>query len=282
MTVSAPAKLNLSLRILGKREDGFHELETLMVPLPGLADDLEIEPAEAFRLEVEGAEVGPHEDNLVTRAVRLYEQRSGRSCPYRVTLRKRIPAGAGLGGGSSDAGATLRALDEIGGISLEPAVLEAMAAELGSDVPFFLQDGACWCRGRGERLDLAAVEPFEVLLLKPAFGVETADAYRRWDGSRELAGVRYEPQRVNGLDLVNDLERPVFEKFLFLAEVKTWLREQFEVRAALMSGSGATVFAVLHEGATAAGLAERARTELDPILWWWAGRTGGRSFKLEG
>jgi 4-diphosphocytidyl-2-C-methyl-D-erythritol kinase len=110
------------------------------------------------------------------------------------------------------------------------------------------------------------------LLLKPAFGVATADAYGRWAKSKELPGVRYEAQAVNGFELVNDLERPVFEKYLFLAELKTWLGEQFEVRAALLSGSGATVFAVVHDGAAAPRLAARARRELDPGLWWWAGK----------
>jgi len=272
MTISAPAKLNLSLRIHGKREDGFHELETLMVPVSGLADELRFEPAEAYSLEVVGAQVGPEEDNLVTRAVRLFEQRSGRSCPYRVRLEKRIPAGAGLGGGSSDAAATLRALNDFGSISLEHSELEAMAAELGSDIPFFLRAGPCWCRGRGEVLEEAEAGAHEVLLLKPGFGVETADAYKRWNDARELPGVRYEAQDLNGLELVNDLERPVFEKFLFLAELKVWLRNQFEVRAALMSGSGATVLAVMHDAESALRVAERARRELDPTLWWWAGR----------
>ncbi len=275
MTITAPAKLNLTLRIHGKREDGFHELETLMAPLPGLADVLYLEAAESYSLEVIGAEVGPVEDNLVTRAVRLFEERSGRCCSYRVRLEKRIPAGAGLGGGSSDAAAALGALNEAGGVSLEFSELEAMAAELGSDVPFFLREGACWCRGRGEILEPAEVEAHEVLLLKPGFGVQTADAYGRWSGSRELPGVRYEPQRVGGIDLVNDLERPVFEKFPFLAEVKSWLLEQFEVRAALMSGSGATVFAILHGSDAATRLAERAQRQLDPKLWWWAGTVGG-------
>lgn len=275
MTIEAPAKLNLTLRVLGKREDGFHELDTLMVRLPGLADELEFEPAGEFSLEVQGAEVGPVEANLVTRAVRLYEQRTGRVCSYRVTLRKRIPAGAGLGGGSSDAAATLRVLDEMGGVSLPAEELSGLAAELGSDVPFFLREGPCRAAGRGELLERVEAPGLEVMLLKPAFGVGTPDAYGRWSDSRELPGVRYSAQHVGGLDLVNDLERPVFEKFLFLAELKQWLLGQFEVQAALMSGSGATVFAVLHDAGAAERLAERARTELDPGLWWWAGTTEG-------
>ena len=274
MTVTAPAKLNLILRIHGKREDGFHELETLMVPLPGLADLLDFKPAESYVLETGGAEVGPVEDNLVTKALRLFEQRTGIPCHYQITLEKRIPPGAGLGGGSSDAAAVLRTLNKLKETGLTKGELEEMAGQLGSDVPFFLREGACWCRGRGEILEETTVDELELLLLKPAFGVDTVDAYQRWADTEELPYVRYEAQEIAGLGMRNDLERSGFAKFPFLAELKMWLLEQFEVRAALMSGSGATVFAVLEDVAGADALAERAMTELDPKLWWWAGRTG--------
>ncbi len=273
MTVSAPAKLNLSLRIFGKREDGFHELETLMVPVAGLSDLLEITRAESYTLETGGVEVGPVDDNLVTKALRIFEQRTGAACPYHITLEKRIPAGAGLGGGSSDAAAVLQALNRLEGAGLGKDDLGEMAEQLGSDVPFFLRNAACWCRGRGEILEKTSVEELEVLLLKPAFGVDTVDAYQRWEGSAELPCVRYGEQDIDGLGMVNDLERPAFTKFPFLAELKMWLLEQFEVRAALMSGSGSTVFAVLEEGAPGEALAARALKEMDPKLWWWAGRT---------
>ncbi|MBJ06755.1 MAG: 4-(cytidine 5'-diphospho)-2-C-methyl-D-erythritol kinase [Verrucomicrobiaceae bacterium] len=273
MKYSAPAKLNLTLRVHGRREDGFHELETLMVPLPGLEDTLELERADTFSLEVLGAEVGPVEENLVTRALRIFEEHTGRSCSYRIILNKCVPAGAGLGGGSSDAAATLRALDEMEGTGLEGRELESMGAQLGSDVPFFLRKGPCWCRGRGEIVEDAVVDSLEVLLLKPAFGVDTVDAYGRWAGSKKLPQVCYEPQQLGSFQMYNDLERPVFAKFLFLANLKMWLLGQAEVRAALMSGSGATVFAVVHEGAAIEPLAERARKELDPNLWWWGGPT---------
>jgi len=169
----------------------------------------------------------------------------------------------------------LKALNELEETALLDGELRELGAGLGSDVPFFLGSGPCLCRGRGEIIEPAETPPLEVLLLKPAFGVSTAEAYRRWASSKPLAGVRYEPQEVAGLSLVNDLERPVYEKYRFLAEVKCWLREQIEVRAALMSGSGAAVFAVLHEAGMAEGLARRARRELDPGMWWWAGRAAG-------
>jgi 4-diphosphocytidyl-2-C-methyl-D-erythritol kinase len=103
--------------------------------------------------------------------------------------------------------------------------------------------------------------------LKPEFGVPTATAYARWQDSREIPGVSYAPQEFRGHQFVNDLERPVFEKFVFLSEMKKWLLKQPEVGVALMSGSGSTMFAVLPDGAQADGLAQRAKTELDPRLW---------------
>ena len=191
MRVEAPAKLNLTLRVLGKREDGFHELETLMVRLPGLADVLEIEAAEAFAFSCDGADVPADESNLVVKAVRIFERETGRECRYRIGLTKKVPHGAGLGGGSSDAAAVLLALDELEGTGVGKDGLASMAAELGSDVPFFLDGGACWCRGRGEILEPTTIGRHDVLLLKPAFGVGTPDAYKRWKDSRELPGVRY-------------------------------------------------------------------------------------------
>ena len=148
-----------------------------------------------------------------------------------------------------------------------------MAALLGSDVPFFLRDSPCWCRGRGEVLEETSLLAQEVVLLKPAFSVSTVDAYRRWSESTNLAGVFYDPQRVDDLRMVNDLERPAFAKFPFLAELKMWLLDRHGVKGAMMSGSGATVFAILEEGVRAAELVADAQKELDPKLWWWAGST---------
>ncbi|NNC88195.1 MAG: 4-(cytidine 5'-diphospho)-2-C-methyl-D-erythritol kinase [Akkermansiaceae bacterium] len=275
MKVEAPAKLNLSLRIAEKRPDGFHELDTLMVPLPGLTDELDVEGAEEFSFSCDDPAVPSDESNLVVQAVRLFEQRTGRTCRYAIRLAKRIPSGAGLGGGSSDAAAILAVMEILEDTGLGRDDLHELAARLGSDVPFFLRQGACRCRGRGEVLEDASVEAFPVLLLKPGFGVSTPDAYGRWRESRQLAGVRYDPQGLDGMDLVNDLERPVFEKFPFLAEMKTWLLAQPGVRAALMSGSGATVFAVLADDGDGEALAEAARRDLDPGLWSWTGETGG-------
>ncbi len=268
----APAKINLSLRVLGRREDGFHEIDTLMVPIT-LADELTLEPtgtnadamagAAPIELICSDPTLPTDERNLAFRAAALFIGRIGDpGHPVRLTLQKRIPHGAGLGGGSSDAASVLLALDAYCGTRLDAAELVDMAAELGSDVPFFVYRAAAMCRGRGERVEpVTFAGPLSLLLLKPSFPVPTPLAYQRWRGSRELPGVRYDAQTFPWGELVNDLERPVFEKFLLLAEIKTWLLAQPEVAGALMSGSGSTSFAILRTPDVAPTLADRARVE---------------------
>lgn len=264
----APAKINLSLRVLGRRDDGFHEIETLMVPLT-LADEVEVgwQPAPAgpasagIELTCSDPTLPTGPANLAYRAADLFRREAAPDLPpVRISLHKKIPHGAGLGGGSSDAAAVLLALDQLAATNLPLARLTTLAGQLGSDVPFFLHGGAAICRGRGE-----SVQPVDfagrlaLLLLKPPFPVPTPWAYRRWRDSKNLPGVRYEPQRFVWGDLVNDLERPVFEKYLVLAELKTWLLEQPEVAGALLSGSGSTVLAVLRaKGEDPGALAARA------------------------
>lgn len=274
LTLQAPAKLNLSLRVLGRRDDGFHEIDTLMVRLPGLADVLEFAEASKFSFQCDDPLLPATDDNLVVKAVRAYEAATGVSCGCAITLRKKIPHGAGLGGGSSDAAATLLGLDQLHDGRVGERGLLELAAGIGSDVPFFLSGSAARCRGRGEKIEaVPSPTACSVLLLKPTFGVATPDAYRRWQDSRELPGVRYAAQSVGEIELCNDLERPVFEKHRFLAEMKQWLLDRDECAGALLSGSGSTVFAILHEGADGNTLARCARHELDPCLWHWSGVT---------
>ena len=191
------------------------------------------------------------------RAARLFLEAIDQKTGLRIELEKKIPHGAGLGGGSSDAAATLLGLNDLCESSLGEDKLAQLAAQIGSDVPFFIFRSAAKCRGRGELVTPVALPvSLSLLLLKPAFGVSTPWAYGRWQESKELSGVGYGPQEFAGLTLVNDLERPVFEKYVFLAHLKMWLLAQPEVGAAMMSGSGATLFAVLREGANAEALAE--------------------------
>ena len=275
-TLKAPAKLNLSLRVLGKRDDGFHEIDTLMVKLQALADELEFTEADDFSFKCDDPSVPSNDDNLVVKATKAFEAATGVRCKCAISLKKVIPHGAGLGGGSSDAAMTLLGLNKLHDHPLGVEALQNLAASLGSDIPFFLTTGACRCSGRGEKIEPVPSPPaLSVLLLKPFFGVETPDTYARWKQSFEMPRIRYTPQQVQGISLGNDLERPVFEKHRFLAELKQWLLERRETAAALMSGSGSTVFAVLKEGANANALAAAARAELDPGLWHWAGFTEG-------
>ena len=249
----APAKINLSLRVLGRRPDGFHEIETRMVPLD-LADEIAVETVSAtsndsgIELVCSDPTLPTGDGNLAYRAAAVFQDRVGQQMPLvRIHLTKRVPHGAGLGGGSSDAATVLLALNELTHVHLPTAEIAAMAAGLGSDVPFFVYRSAAICRGRGEIIEPTTFDPsVSLLLFKPEFPIPTPWAYQRWRDSRELPGVLYTPQTFPWGELVNDLERPVFE---VLADLKTWLLQQPEVAGALLSGSGSTLFALLRDGA---------------------------------
>src|SRR4051812_39517075 len=239
MQVLAPAKINLSLRILSRRPDGFHELETFISRI-SLYDELEIETQSSrLSFSCDDPLIPPGDDNLVMRAANAFFSATGVTDGVSIKLRKGIPPGAGLGGGSSDAATTLLALNKLFDTRLPREALAQLGGSLGSDVPFFIFESAAMCRGRGELISPQRLaERFDLLLIKPDFGVSTPSAYSRWQSSVEIPGIRYEPQEYHGHTFVNDLERPAFEKFVFLARVKMWLLDQPEVATALMSGSG--------------------------------------------
>ncbi len=256
----APAKINLSLRVLGRREDGFHDIETLITPIT-LADEITVEPTPgaSLRLTCDDPTLPVDGKNLAFRAAEIFCQHAGIPAEFAIDIRKRIPHGAGLGGGSSDGATVLLALNEHLASPLPMEILSALAAQLGSDVPVFLERGAAICRGRGERVEPSAfAERLPLLLLKPPFPVPTPWAYGQWRDSTELPGVRYAAQPFSWGELVNDLERPVFSKYLPLAALKSWLLEQPAVAGALLSGSGSTVFAILKDPADADDLTARA------------------------
>jgi 4-diphosphocytidyl-2-C-methyl-D-erythritol kinase len=270
MQVVAPAKINLSLRVLGRRSDGFHEIETLIVPI-SLCDEINIEPCNekngiVFRCDRSSVPKG--EENLAVRAANIFFERTKVMDRVSIELKKKIPHGAGLGGGSSDAASTLLALNELFQTNLPREALTKMAELIGSDVPFFIFQSAAVCTGRGELVNPVKFgQRFSMLLLKPEFGVSTQWTYSRWRDSREIPSASYAAQEFAGYSFVNDLERPVFEKFVFLAQLKMWLLNQPEVGAALMSGSGSTLFAVLRDNGNGDLLAKRAKAELDPEMW---------------
>ena len=271
MQLLAPAKINLSFEIRGRRPDGFHEIETLMVPV-SLFDRISLgkisDSNRAVRFSCNDKSIPTGDDNLVVRAANLFRAATNIDGGLEIGLEKAIPHGAGLGGGSSDAATTLMGLNELFGGLLHNEDLTRLAAELGSDVPFFLAQSAARCRGRGEIVEpIALTRRLRLLLLKPGFGVPTPWAYGRWKDAQEIPGIDYTEQMFEGMRFVNDLERPVFEKFIVLAQLKTWLRRQPDVAVALMSGSGSTVFAVLNVGADPGAVSMRARKEIDPELW---------------
>ncbi len=269
----APAKINLSLRVLRRREDGFHEIETRMAPV-ALADRVTLEEAPdaapgCVAFTCDDPNVPADETNLAVKAVRALEKHTGPLPAVRIHLEKRVPHGAGLGGGSSDAAAVLLGLNDLFSLGLGPEPLHGAAAAIGSDIPFFLHGGVCDCAGRGEAV--TPVEDFtwkpRVLLIKPPFGVATPDAYRRWRDSREMPGLPYTAQTLSGVTLVNDLERPVFEKYPVLGQLKARLLRCEGVLAALMSGSGSTVFAVLAPEANSAAVIMEAQKETGAETW---------------
>lgn len=269
VTYLAPAKVNLFLRLLRKREDGFHEIQTRLAPV-SLADKLVFRRQQRGGLEFTCSD--PHlpldDSNLVVRAVRRLEKRRRRVLHVAIHLEKHIPVSAGLGGGSSDAAATLMGLNELFDVGLNKQQLTRMAAELGSDIPFFLYESVCDCQGRGEIVEPTDFsESLPLLLMKPEFGSPTVEAYKNWRDSRELPGILYAPQHFAWGSMENSLERPVFEKYLVLAEMKMWLLAQPEVAGALMSGSGSTMFAVLREIRGAEHLANRARAHFGETTW---------------
>jgi 4-diphosphocytidyl-2-C-methyl-D-erythritol kinase len=276
MQVLAPAKINLSLKILGRRSDGFHEIETLMVPI-SLCDELKIEKqARWIDFKCDDLSISDGGENLVVHAAKTFFEATNVKGGASIVLHKKIPHGAGLGGGSSDAASTLLALNQLFETKWSRERLATLGSAIGSDVPFFLFESAALCRGRGESVAPQKVEEeLSILLLKPGFAVSSAWAYSRWHGSHTIPGIFYEPQKFGGQTLVNDLERPVFEKFIFLAHLKRWLLEQPEVGGALMSGSGSTIFAIMRPDGDRDFVAQRARQELDHELWTCACETIG-------
>ena len=181
LTVQAPAKVNLTLRVLGRRPDGYHDLESVVAAVT-LFDVLEFSASDDLHLACEGIPVSAGEDNLVLRAARLLRDESGTRAGARVRLQKRIPPGRGFGGGSADAAATLVALDALWGLNLAREDLARLGASVGSDVPFFFGSPVAILRGRGERLEaVQARSPWWLALAWPDYGLATVDVYAALD-----------------------------------------------------------------------------------------------------
>lgn len=272
-SVDAPAKINLFLRILDRRADGFHELETLFQAV-SLSDEVRVtlgqvaDASAGIELHVDGPDLGPPEENLAYRAAEAFLTLSGRSAAVRIDLAKRIPAGAGLGGGSSDAAAVLKCLAALTGYADDDS-LHAVAADLGSDVPFFLGSSAlAEGRGKGEVLtEVAPLPEASLVLALPDVHVATGGAYAalaasrakgegaaRGPGARTPAGI---PASWDDVAVVahNDFETIVASKHSDVAASLEGLRSR-GARFALLSGSGAASFG-LFGGDDEAGSAAR-------------------------
>lgn len=278
----SPCKINLLLNILGRRPDGFHELETLMYPL-GLFDDLTFaRGAGGVELTCNEASLPTDGGNLVHRAATLFLQGAQIGQGVRIHLEKRIPLAAGLGGGSGNAATALLGLNELFDHPLPAEKLSELAASLGSDVPFFLQDKPALATGRGERIESLQTFPIlqgcAFLLVHPGFGISSAWAYQqlvrfpeaisgRPGRARELVKLLSTGNlRGAGAAFYNSLEAPALEKYPLLAVFQDFFRENGAV-GTLMSGSGSTTFALADTVESAKVLEQRFREKFGPSNW---------------
>lgn len=259
VTREAPAKINLNLLILSRRPDGYHELDTLIAKI-SLADIVTVDITghnHGISLHCDDPAIPCDQSNLAYRAATAFFEATSRPASCHITLKKDIPSGAGLGGGSSDAAAVLHALNDLHNRPLTTQELAHLGAAIGSDVPVFIHP---WpiarCTGRGEiihpvKLELGFLRT--ILLIKPAFPVPTPWAYKtyaqlRQADSQKLSATTRTCHLPWG-ELRNDLEPAVFSKYLWLPAVVEWLQQQPGVAHVRMSGSGSTIFALFQLGA---------------------------------
>ncbi|MEM1271314.1 MAG: 4-(cytidine 5'-diphospho)-2-C-methyl-D-erythritol kinase [Bacteroidota bacterium] len=254
MTLSAPAKLNLGLHVLRRRADGYHDLDTIFVRIDW-ADEVRVETAETFRFTCSDPTLPTDESNLCVKAAHALALQAGIEPNGHLHLEKRLPYGAGLGGGSSDAASTLRLLDAFWGTQASDDDLHALATSLGSDIPFFLGTPAMYGTGRGELLSpLRHADgkpytcPFTFVVLMPDAFVSTGEAYGAITPNDESRPDLVDLVTSNDLtrwnaELVNDFEAPIMARHPVIAEAKQRL-EQLGAGYAAMTGSGAAVFGV--------------------------------------
>jgi 4-diphosphocytidyl-2-C-methyl-D-erythritol kinase len=272
----AHAKVNLWLNVVGRRSDGYHLLESL-VAFVDLADTLDVRPSDRLSLEFAGpqaAELAGDPANLVLKAARLLADRAGVAPLAAIRLGKHIPVAAGLGGGSADAAAALRALSELWRVALPEEELFDLAASLGADVPMCLAGRTALVSGIGERLQAApALPPAAILLVNPGAALPTRDVFEAHRGPFSTAMPVTQPWRdlpefVAALaQRGNDLSEAAISLRPAIAEVLAFLRNSRGARYAAMSGSGATCFA-LYDSPDAA---QRASVSMPPAWWRHAG-----------
>lgn len=271
--LSCPAKVNLHLRILHRRQDNYHELVSVMQCV-GPCDELELEFG-GDRIELSCKEPGVPlgEENLAYRAAKLFQEHTGMTGGVRIRLQKRIPMGAGLGGGSSDAAGVLMAMNKILGNPLKDELLLELAAKLGADVPFFLLGGTALARGIGERLEPMCVNvPLYYLVWFPGWPVSTRWVYQNLDlgltsGPKEFTI----PQLIDRFEdviaiLHNDLETVTARHYPWVEQAKARLRDE-GAEGVLMSGSGPTVFGLFKKEQEAKRALKRISPGKEELLW---------------
>jgi 4-diphosphocytidyl-2-C-methyl-D-erythritol kinase len=272
--VRAPAKVNLFLEVTARRPDGYHALRTLLVAV-SLFDARTFAPAGSIRLSCTDPNLGTGPENLIVRAAEVLRRHTGTKAGAAIALTKRIPVAAGLGGGSSDAAATLVGLNRLWKLRLSADELTKLAAELGSDVPFFLKPPAAWCTGRGEVVTSWPLgQRLHLVLAFPPFGLSTADVYRNVavpikpeSGTAMRKAVMVGDAEAVGRLLHNRLQRPALS---LRPELNEWLDRLVEAGSLgrLVSGSGSTVFALARDAADARRIATAVRP--------WMKAAGGR------
>jgi 4-diphosphocytidyl-2-C-methyl-D-erythritol kinase len=277
-----PCKVNLLLNILGKRADGFHELETVMHPI-GIFDRLSFARAGVdIQLSCDEPSLPIDGRNLVYRAAETFLKCAGIKEGVRVQLQKKIPMAAGLGGGSSNAATTVLGLNELFGFPLSPGQLQTAAASLGSDVPFFLQSKPALATGRGELIQpldfFPALKGTAFVLIHPGFGIATAWAYRELGkfpealngragrASALIAALGTTDPATAGKEFYNSLEAPALRKYPLLEIFQEFFREE-GASGTLMSGSGSTTFGVARTLKQGEELAEKLKQKFGRTSW---------------
>lgn len=271
MTVKAFAKINLGLEIVRRRSDGYHDIRTLFQSI-SLADELVLEPAPEGEILIEGDEPSVAWDgtNLVHRAARILRDRTGTKKGVRIRVKKMIPPGKGLGGGSADAAATLLALDEMWGLDLTPEEMASMARSLGADVPFFLKGGLCLGEGIGDLLTLIPDFPtLPCLIVFPPFPISTAKIYGGLGPSLTSEGkpskiMRFLESGDFGL-LENGLEDVIFRSHPELEGLKMSLKDRGAMLS-LVSGSGSAVYGLFASRDEAREALGELRGESEAVL----------------
>jgi 4-diphosphocytidyl-2-C-methyl-D-erythritol kinase len=282
--IAAPAKINLYLHVLGRRADGFHELDSL-VAFADIADVVTARPADALTLAIDGPFAGElagaADENLILRAARLLASRAGIAAGAAFNLTKTLPVASGIGGGSSDAAAALRALAALWQVRLGDPELAAIAGELGADVPVCLLARTAWLGGIGERIEAApTLPPVGIVLVNPRIALPTPAVFKARRGPFTPAG-RFDERPRDAAALAalldarrNDLTDAAIGIVPAIAEILTALSATAGVRLARMSGSGATCFALYDGIAAAREAADRLGAQY-PGWWAAAGRLIG-------